>query len=383
MRNPVYFDNNATTRIDERVLDAMRPYYMEDFGNASSLHRCGRAAAEGLAQARKQVAAGIGARDSEIVFTSGGTEADNMAIIGLAYANRNGRRKILTSAIEHPAVLRSCSFLAGLGYAIDVLPVDADGRVDPEVVESHTDEETLLVSVMMSNNEIGTIQDVALMASLAHERGALFHTDAVQSVCHMQVDVARLGVDMLSMSAHKFHGPKGVGALYIRKGVRVSPLINGGGQERGLRSSTENVPAIVGMAKAIQLGTSMLEDDVAHMRRVRDMVIEGTLSSVPDSRLNGHRSQRLCSNAHFRFDGVEGEALVLNLDSKGIACSTGSACSSRDLGPSHVLTAIGLNAEQARGSLRVSLSRFSRKDEAEAYLRAVGEAVREVRGLRH
>jgi cysteine desulfurase len=375
----IYFDNSATTRVDERVLEAMRPFYLEDFGNASSLHHFGRKAAEGVEVARKQIAAGIGAKDAEMIITSGGTEADNLAIIGLAYANKDGRKRIITSAIEHDAVLRSCDYLASIGYDVVKLPVDAEGVLHPETLAKHLNDDTLLVSIMLANNEIGTIQDVKGLAAMAHEKGALFHTDAVQGVCHMPIDVTNMGVDMLSMSAHKFHGPKGVGALYLKKGTRIKTLMHGGGQERGLRSSTENVPGIVGMGKAMQLGTAVLEDDMAHMRRIRDRLIEGTLSSIERSYLNGHRTQRLCNNAHFRFDYIEGESLILYLDMKGVAGSTGSACSSKSLDPSHVLMALGLEAEQAHGSLRLSLSRFSRMDEAEHYLSVIGEVVERLR----
>ncbi len=377
----IYFDNSATTRPDPRVIDAMRPFLDQWYGNASSLHIFGRESFNALEESRRRTSKAIGAQSREIVFTSGGTESDNLAIQGAAFANASKGNHIITSTIEHHAVLNTCRFLEGQGFKVTYLPVSAEGFVEPETLKSAITKATILVSVMSANNEIGSLQAIKELGGIAHEHGALFHTDAVQSVGKVPIDVERDNIDLLAMSAHKFHGPKGVGALYVRKGTSLRPLVYGGGQERGLRSSTENVPGIVGLGRAIEIAIVEMDESVRRMTSIRDRLIEGTLSKVDGCYLNGSKSNRLCNNAHFRFDYVEGEALVLSLDMKGIAASTGSACSSRDNDTSHVLKAIGLRNEQARGSLRLSLSRLNTMDEAERFLEAIPEVIDRLRAI--
>jgi cysteine desulfurase len=359
----------------------MRPYLDQWYGNASSLHVFGRESFNALEEARRRTSKAIGAKTREMIFTSGGTESDNLAIQGAAFANKAKGNHIITSMIEHHAVINTCQFLERQGFRVTYLPVNAEGEVELESLKSAMTKETILVSIMAANNEIGTIQDVRELGGIAHEGGALFHTDAVQSIGKVPLDVERDNIDLLAISAHKFHGPKGVGALYVRKGTSLRPLVYGGGQERGLRSSTENVPGIVGLGKAIEICMAEMDDSVNRMTSIRDRIIQGTLSSVEGCYLNGHKVRRLCNNAHFRFDYVEGEALVLSLDIKGIAASTGSACSSRDSETSHVLKAIGVRNEHARGSLRLSLSRMNSMEEAEIYLQAIPEVIARLRAI--
>ncbi len=377
----IFFDNSATTRIDDRVLEAMLPFYRTKYGNPSSIHSFGEEAKEGMEQARERAAAAIGAMPEEIFFTSGGTESNNIALQGFAFANRKKGRHIITSTVEHHAILRTCQFLEEQGFDISYLPVDSQGAIDPDMVRSGLRDDTVLISIMTANNEIGTIQPFREIALLAHEMGVSFHTDAVQAITKVPIDVTKDSIDMLSVSGHKFHGPKGVGALYVRKGLPIRPLTYGGGQERNLRPSTENVPGIVGLGEAIHLGMREMDASVSNMIRVRDHIIEGTLGMLKGTYLNGSRKRRLCNNAHFRFDGVEGEAMVLNLDFHGIATSTGSACSARSTETSHVLRAIGLTPDQARGALRVSLSKFSTMEEADRFITAIEETVKRLRSL--
>ncbi|MDD1756125.1 MAG: cysteine desulfurase NifS [Methanomassiliicoccales archaeon] len=377
----IYFDNSATTCLDPRVLEAMRPYFDQWYGNASSLHALGRESYNALEEARHRTAKAIGAQPREIIFTSGGTESDNLALQGAAFANSAKGNHIITSTIEHHAVLNTCRFLESQGFRVTYLPVDPDGKVDPESLKRAMIKGTILVSIMAANNEIGTIQDIRELGGIAHDAGAVFHTDAVQSIGKVPLDVGKDNVDLLAISAHKFHGPKGVGALYVRKGMNLRPLVYGGGQERGLRSSTENVPGIVGLGMAIEICMDGMEGNVERMGSIRDRIIMGTLSSVDGCHLNGPKEGRLCNNAHFRFDYVEGEALVLSLDIKGIAASTGSACSSRDSETSHVLKAIGVRNEHARGSLRISLSRMNTLEEADVYLEAIPEVISRLRAI--
>lgn len=377
----IYFDNSATTRPDPRVVEAMRPYLDQWYGNASSLHTFGRESFNALEEARRRTSKAIGAQVREIIFTSGGTESDNLAIQGAAFANLPRGNHVITSAIEHHAVLNTCRFLESQGFRVTYLPVDPEGVIEPESLKSAMRKDTILVSVMAANNEIGTLQDVRELGAIAHDGGAIFHTDAVQSIGKVPLDVSRDNIDLLAISAHKFHGPKGVGALYIRKGTSIRPLVYGGGQERGLRSSTENVPGIVGLGKAIEISMAEIDESVKKMTSIRDYIIKRTLSAVDGCYLNGSRDRRLCNNANFRFDYVEGEALVLSLDIKGIATSTGSACSSRDSETSHVLKAIGIRNEQARGSLRISLSRLNTMEEAERYLEVIPEAISRLRSI--
>ncbi|MCU0860911.1 MAG: aminotransferase class V-fold PLP-dependent enzyme [Methanomassiliicoccales archaeon] len=376
-----YFDNSATTRMDRRVMEEMLPYFDQRYGNASSMHSFGREAYDAIELARERTAKALGATTREVVFTSGGTESDNLAIQGAAFANIAKGRHIITTAFEHHAVLHTCHFMGSQGFRVTYLPVDGQGLVDPEDLKRAMTKETILVSVMAANNEVGTIQPIRELGAIAHEGGSLFHTDAVQSIAKLPVDIASDNIDLISISAHKFHGPKGVGALCVRKGVKLRPVVYGGGQERGLRSSTENVPGIVGLGKAIKIGVSEMEDSVARMVAIRDRLIDGTLSSLEGCFLNGHRTKRLCNNAHFRFDLVEGEALVLSLDMKGFATSTGSACSTRSAETSHVLKALGVRPEDSRGSLRLSLSKFNTMEEAERFLGAIGEIVARLRSM--
>jgi cysteine desulfurase len=378
----VYFDNSATTKVDPRVLEEMLPFFTDNYGNASSLHSFGRDAYDAMELARERTGKALGTAARDIIFTSGGTESDNLALQGAAYALANKGRHIITSMVEHHAVLHTCQFLETQGFKVTYLPVDAEGLVSVESLRNAMTKETTLVSIMAANNEIGTIQPIKDLAEVAKEGGALFHTDAVQAMTKVPLDMSKLKVDMLSLSAHKVHGPKGVGALYIRKGVKLRPIIYGGGHERGLRSSTENIPGIVGLGKALELGMSEMEESVAKMSAIRDRLIDGTLKAVPRSYLNGPRDEkRLCNNAHFRFDFIEGEGMILHLDMRGFAASTGSACSTKSLEPSHVLRSLGLKHEQCHGSLRLSLSKFNTMDEAERFITTIGPIVENLRKM--
>jgi cysteine desulfurase len=377
-----YFDNSATTMVDPRVVEAMLPYFTEKYGNASSLHAFGRDAYNALETARGQTAKAIGSAARDIIFTSGGTESDNLAVQGVAYAAMGKGKHIITSAVEHHAIIHACQFLEAQGFKVTYLPVDAEGLVSIEDLKGAMTKETTLVSIMVANNEIGSIQPIKELAEVAKDGGAVFHTDAVQAITKVPVDVEKLKIDLLSLSAHKFHGPKGVGAMYIRKGVKIRPLIYGGGHERGIRSSTENIPGIVGLGKAIEVGMLEMDDSIAKMTKIRDHLIEGTLAAVPRSYLNGPRDhRRLCNNAHFRFDFIEGEGLILYLDMKGVAGSTGSACSTRSLEPSHVLRSLGLRHEQCHGSLRLSLSKFNTMEEADHLISVLPPIVENLRKM--
>jgi cysteine desulfurase len=374
----IYLDHSATTPLDRRVFEEMKPYFSSKFGNASSLHSFGREAHEAVEKARERVANVLGCKPSGIFFTSGGTEADNWALKGVAYANRKRGRHIITSSIEHHAVLHTCQYLERNGYGVTYLPVDRYGSVKPADVEKAIRKDTILISIMHANNEIGTIEPIEEIGRIAHERGVYFHTDGVQSFCKIPTDVNRLNVDMFSISAHKFYGPKGVGALYIIEGTKIEPLLHGGGHERGMRSGTENTPGIVGFGAASELGLKRMERDAEKMTAMRDRLIRGILR-VNDSWLNGHPTKRLPNNAHFCFGLIEGESLILYLDEKGIAASTGSACSSKSLEPSHVLLRIGLKHEEAHGSLRLTLGRENTKEEIDYVLDVLPEEVRKLR----
>ncbi|MDW7775807.1 MAG: cysteine desulfurase NifS [Methanosarcinales archaeon] len=377
----IYMDNSATTRPDPEVVSAMLPYFNEYFGNASSLHSFGQEAAGALNRSRQHVADLIGAQPDEVIFTSGGTESDNLALKGIAYLNKNKGKHIITSVIEHPAILNTCKNLQENGFTVTYLPVDDQGLVDPGDVEDAIKSDTILISVMHANNEIGSIQPIEDISRLAHEKGVLVHTDAVQSVGKIPVNVDDLGVDMLSLSAHKIHGPKGVGALYVRKGTRLESLIHGGGHERGKRSGTENIPGIVGLAKAAELSGQRLEKDAAYMANLRDVAITKILDSIPDSYLNGHPTMRLPNNVHLRFSYVEGESMLMLLNMKGVAVSTGSACSSKSLEPSHVLAALGIPPEQIHGSLRITLGRENTMDEVDYVVENLVEIVKKLRAM--
>lgn len=374
-------DHAATTPVDPVVVEAMLPYFSEYFGNASSLHSFGREAHEAMEAARQKVADLIGAEKKEIIFTSGGTESDNLAIKGVAYKNREKGDHMITSSIEHPAVLETCRHLESEGFKVTYLPVDRYGVIDLADVEKAITEKTILITIMHANNEIGTIEPVEEIGRIAREHQVYFHTDAVQTVGKIPVDVKSMNIDMLSMSAHKIYGPKGVGALYMAKGVRCIPMIHGGGHERGMRSSTENVVGIVGLGEAAELARERMPTDMPHLTGLRDKLTKGVLESIEESYLNGHPSKRLPNNAHFRFAAIEGESLIMGLDAKGIAGSTGSACSSKKLEASHVLLAIGLNEVEAHGSLRLTLGRENTAGDVDYVLNALREVVGNLRSM--
>lgn len=381
MNDRIYLDNAATTALSPAVLNAMMPYLTEVYGNPSSIHATGRTAHKAIDAARKQVAAAIGATHQEIYFTAGGSESDNWAIKGAAFARQAQGNHIITSCIEHHAVLHTCQWLEQHGFEVTYLPVNADGFVDPADVEKAITDHTILISIMMANNEIGTIQPISEISAIAHAHGILMHTDAVQAVGAIPVDVQALGCDMLSLSGHKFHGPKGSGALYIRKGVRLDSVIHGGAQERGLRAGTENVPAIVGLGKAIELAAADLDAKAEHIARMRDRLMDGLLDAIPGLRINGSRTHRLPNNCNIAASDVEGEALLLRLDLAGIAGSSGSACTSGSVDPSHVLLAIGLSQELAHGSLRLTLSDLTTDEEIDEVLRVLPEIVQSLRAM--
>jgi len=380
-RRRVYMDHAATTPVDPEVVEAMVPYFTEIYGNASSLHSFGREAHNAMEEARSRVARLINADPEEIIFTAGGTESDNIAIKGVAYANRSRGDQIITSTIEHPAVLETCRSLEKQGFKVSYIPVDKNGLIELESLQKAVTERTILITIMHANNEIGTIEPIEEIAEIAGTKNIILHSDAVQSAGKIPMDVKEIGIGLVSISAHKIYGPKGIGALYIRKGTRLEPIIHGGGHERGLRSSTENIPGIVGLGKAAELAERRMSEDTLHLTNLRDQLIKATLSDVEESYLNGHQTKRLPNNAHFRFTGIEGEALILNLDEKGIAASTGSACSSKKLLPSHVLMAIGLDEVQAHGSLRLTLGRENTKEDIEYVLQVLPETVKKLRAI--
>ena len=377
----IYMDNAATTRVTEPVFEAMRPYFCEIFGNPSSVHAFGREARKAVEQARRQVATALGAQAGEIYFTGSGTEADNWALRGAAYAQKARGRHIITTQIEHHAVLHAAEQLVKEGFEVTYLPVDGDGVVSLEALEKALRPDTPLVSIMAANNEIGAIQPIREAAKLAKAHGVLFHTDAVQAIGCVPIDVKADGIDLLSLSGHKFHAPKGVGALYIRTGVKLQRLIYGGAQEKTQRGGTENVASIVGMGKAIELAMESMESRNAYVSGLRDRLIEGILRRIPETRLNGHRTRRLSGNVNVSIRYIEGEALLLSLDMKGIAGSSGSACTSGSLDPSHVLLAIGLPHEIAHGSLRLSLSEENTAEEVDYTIDALVEIVERLRAM--
>ncbi len=377
----IYLDNGATTRVLPEVFDAMAPYFLDMWGNPSSLHSHGRDAKPAVEQARKSVAALINADPSEIVFTSGGTESDNLAIKGTVMYKGKTKGHIITTRIEHHAVLEPCEYLKRFGFDVTVLPVSREGLVDPAEVEKAVRNDTVLITVMMANNEIGTVQPCREIGKIAKDRNIPFHTDAVQAIGKMRIDVKADNIDLLSLSAHKFNGPKGIGALYVRKGTKIETVMHGGGQERGLRSSTENVPGIVGLGKASEIARRDLDATASRMKALRDKMLKEVPATVPRAYVNGHMTKRLPNNAHFRFDFIEGEGLVLQLDFKGIAVSTGSACSTGSLEPSHVLLALGLTHEQAHGSLRVTLGRENTEEEVDYLLEVLPGVVSKLREI--
>jgi cysteine desulfurase len=377
----IYLDYAATTPTDPEVVRAMLPYFSETFGNPSSAHEFGRDARTAIEAARENVAALLGAKGAEIVFTSGGTESNNFAIKGVAYANRNKGNHIITSSVEHHAVTEPCRFLEKQGFEVTVLPVDRYGMVDPDSVGKAITDRTILISIMHANNEIGTIQPITEIGKLAREKGIYFHTDAVQTFAHIPFTVESLNVDLLSLSAHKLYGPKGVGAIYIRKGTRITPFMHGGDQEGKRRATTHNVPGILGLSSAVQIAREKLQEEMATQTRFRDRLIRGILERIDHSRLNGHPTERLPNNVNVSIEFVEGESMLLSLDMEGIACSTGSACSSASLDPSHVLLAIGLSHEMAHGSLRFSLGRFTEEGDIDRVLEALPPIVGKLRRM--
>ena len=376
----IYMDHAATTPLDERVLEDMMPFLKENFGNPSSAHSFGREVRKAVEEAREKMASLLGATPEEIYFTSGGTEADNLAIIGSARALRNRGNHIITTSVEHHAVLDTCLALKEEGFEVTVLPVDQYGMVDPNDVREAIQENTILLSVMYANNEVGTIQPVEEIGKIARENNILFHIDAVQSVGNLPVNVEKLSVDLLALSAHKFYGPKGVGLLFIKEGTGINHLTHGGGQERGKRAGTENIPGIIGMAKAMELAYSELEEFVPRMEALRDRLIHGCLE-MEEVKLNGHPSQRLPGNVNVSFEYIEGEALLLSLDFKGVAASSGSACSSGSMNPSHVLLAAGMSEQTARGAIRLSLGRHNSMEEVDYVLQVIKESVDKLRSM--
>jgi cysteine desulfurase len=379
--NQIYMDYAATTPTDKRVVEAMLPYFGDIYGNPSSLHALGQEAGAAVEAARTKIASFLGVTPTEIVFTSGGTESDNFAIKGAAYANRKKGDHIIASAIEHHAVLETCRFLEREGFRVTYLPVNSEGLVDPAAVAGAITDRTVLISIMHANNEIGTIQPIAEIGRFARQKGVCFHTDAVQTFGHLPLRAGEFNIDLLSASAHKLYGPKGVGLLYIRKGTRIIPFIHGGGQENGRRSSTLNVPGIVGFGKAVELAGASLAEEAARLTALRDRFIRGVFESLDGVRLNGHPTRRLPNNINLSVENVDGEGMILSLDMLGIACSTGSACSSSSLEPSHVLSAIALPHEPPHGSLRFSLGRHTKESDIDAVLETLPQVVGRLRAM--
>ena len=384
MNRFVYADNAATTPMSESVFEAMKPYLTEHYGNPSSLYRIGREARRAMTEARMKVARALNAKDpSEIVFTGGGSQADNLAIRGYVKGrSARGKKHIITSKIEHHAVLYTCEALEKEGYPVTYLDVDAQGHVDLEQLKSVITDQTALVTIMAANNEIGTIQDLKAISEIAHAHGAVFHTDAVQAIGHMHIDVQEMGIDMLSLSAHKFRGPKGIGALYVRKGIALEPLVYGGGQERGLASGTENVAGMVGLGQAIEDATGAhLDEKMGYVKKLTDRLVKGIMDTIPYTHYTGDPVNRLPGTASFVFEAIEGEGLILRLDHAGICGSTGSACSTGSLDPSHVLMAIGLPHEIAHGSLRLTLGEQNTEEDVDYLIENVAKVVEGLRAM--
>ncbi|HOW15951.1 MAG TPA: cysteine desulfurase NifS [Methanosarcina sp.] len=373
-------DNSATTPARKEVVEEMLPYLTDNFGNPSSIYDPGKVSKSAVENARKKVADALGAEENEIYFTSGGTESDNWALKGIAFANRNKGKHIITSSIEHHAVLHACSWLEGQGFEVTYLPVDKYGMVSPDDLRNALRDDTILISIMLANNEVGTIQPVEELGKIARENRIYFHTDAVQAIGHVPIDVKNMNIDLLSLSGHKFGGPKGCGALYIRKGTKIEALLHGGAQERKRRAGTENVPAIVGLGKAIELAAGELEEENKILLEMRERLIEGLLK-IPKTHLNGHPTERLANNVNITFEFIEGESLLLLLNTKGIFASTGSACNSTSLEPSHVLTACGVPHEIVHGSLRLSLGKMNTPEDVERVLEILPEIVQKLRNM--
>lgn len=377
----IYLDHNATTPMRAEVLEATLPYFKEKFGNASSIHGFGREAKVALEDAREKVAEILGASSSEIFFTSGGTEADNLAIKGTAFANPKKGRHIITSEIEHHAILESCKFLEKEGFEITYLPVNSQGLIDPEDLRKAIRDDTILVSIMYANNEMGTIQPIEELCKIAKKKGIYFHTDAVQAVGKAPIELKKLDVDMLSMSGHKIYGPKGVGALFIRKGVRITPLSHGGQHERSRRAGTENVAGIVGFAKALELVVGEMKNQNTHLKNLTEAFYKKLIESIPDVILNGDLNRRIPNTLNLSFKGVEGESVILSLDMKGVAVASGSACTSGTLEPSHVLSAMGVDPAIAQGAIRFSFGRDNTMEDVEYVADLLPEIVQRLRSM--
>ena len=377
----VYMDYAATTPMLPEVAAAMQPFFSQRFGNPSSIHSMGQEGRDAVEAARGKVAGLIGCQPADVVFTGGGTEADNHAVKGICLAGRERGNHIITTAIEHHAVIYACNFMKTLGFDVTVAPVDSNGLVDPGDIKKAITGRTLLVSVMQANNEVGAIQPIAEISKITREAGVYFHVDAVQAMGHLPIDVDKLGVDLLSASAHKLYGPKGVGMLYIRPGTSILPLLHGGEQENGRRAGTENVPGIAGFGKAAEIAARDMAKEADTLTAYRDKLIEGILAQVGDAYLNGHRQQRLPNNANFSFDFIEGESILMYLDSEGICASTGSACSSASSQPSHVLTSLGIPVERARGSVRLTMGRWTTEGDVDKVLEALPRIVGKLRAM--
>ena len=373
----IYMDNAATTPVRKEVVEAMKPFFLKRFGNPSSLHSFGKEARDEIERAREKIAKIINADAREIIFTSGGTESDNLALKGIAFANREKGNHVITTKIEHDAVLNSCRYLEKNGLKVTYLNVDSEGLVNLLELKKSINEKTILVSVMHANNEVGTIQNIEEIGKICSAKGVYFHTDAVQTFCKEKIDVKKMNISLLSASSHKICGPKGVGFLYVKRGTRIEPMQHGGGHESGIRSGTENVPGIVGMAKAAEMAEKEMDKENQRLRKMRDRIIRELLK-IKDSRLNGSR-KRLANNINISFRAVEGESLILSLDQKGIAASTGSACSSRSLEPSHVLMALGLKPIDAHGSLRLTLGKDNNDEDADYVIKTIPEIIEKLR----
>ena len=377
----IYFDHAATTPVRTEVIEEMLPYFNQKFGNPSSIYSLGRDSKKAIEEAREKVSRAIGSQPREIFFTGSGTEADNWAIKGVAYANRPKGKHIITTAIEHHAVLHTCQYLESDGFEVTYLPVDAEGIVTAEQVRNAIRSDTILITIMFANNEIGTIQPIAEIGKVTKEKGVYFHTDAVQAIGNVGINVADMNIDLLSLSSHKFYGPKGIGVLYVKKGVKITSFLHGGAQERGRRASTENVPAILGLAKALEIAVENLELHNKKMLHLRDRTINEIQKQIPFIRLNGHREKRLPGNVNISFEFIEGESLLLMLDMKGIAASSGSACTSGSLEPSHVLLAIGLPHEIAHGSLRLTFGEENSDTDVDYLMEVLPDIVQRLREM--
>jgi len=381
LKKRIYLDYSATTPCDSVVVKAMLPYFSDKFGNASTLYSFGKEARAAIEQSREKVANAIGANTEEIVFTSSGTESNNTVLKGIAYMNEDKGDHIITTSIEHHSVVEPCKFLEKQGFKLTYLPVDKYGLVDPEDIKKAITPKTLLVSIIYGNNEIGTIQPIKEIGKIVKESGIYFHTDAVQALGHIPVNVNISGIDFLSASAHKFYGPKGIGILYIRRGSKITPLMHGGDQEKKKRASTENVPAIVGLGIAVEIAIKSMDDEMNRIKVLRDKFVSGVLNNIENVKLNGHPTDRLPNNVNFSIKGIEGEAIILRLDMEGISASTGSACSSYRLEPSHVLLAIGVQRDLAQGSIRFSLGKYTKDEDIDYVLKVLPDVVAKLRSI--